>query len=130
MSQNQPAQPPTGSQQNLAARQGYPGYQRSFETLAPALPEIQPASYPGYNQQPIAPIILSPPQPPQPKKRHPLRNALVALVALLLLAGGGTGYFFYTNQQNTIHARATATVTTRNHLHATASARARASATP
>src|SRR5437879_2251015 len=101
MGQNQPAQPPRGSQQNLAAGQGYPGYQHSFDTLAPALPEIQPASYPGYNQQPVAPIILPPPQPPQPKQRHRVRNTLIVLIALLLIAGGAAGYFFYTNHQNT-----------------------------
>lgn len=123
MGQNQPAHP----SQNLAARQGYPGYQRPFDTLAPALPEIQPASYPGYNQQPVAPIILP---PPQPKKRHPVRNTLITLISLLIIAGASAGYFFYISHQSAIHAQGTATVTTRNHIHTTATARARASATP
>lgn len=124
MGQNQPTQPYPGYQQNLAARQGYPGYQSSFDTLAPVLPEIQPASYPGYNQQPIAPIILPEPQPPQPRRTG--RIALIVFLALLLIAASAGGFIFYTNHQNTVHAQAT--VTSQAHARASATARVQATA--
>ncbi|HEY0757186.1 MAG TPA: hypothetical protein VGD98_24745 [Ktedonobacteraceae bacterium] len=122
MSQNQPPQNYPGYQHNLAGAQGYPGYQYTFDTLAPVLPAIQATDYPGYNQTPVEPIILPAPQPPQP--RHIGRSVLIAFLTLLLIVGGGAGYSFYNNHQNSIHAQATADAHARATAHAQASATA------
>src|SRR5258706_596301 len=106
VSQNPPTQHYPGYQHNLAAAQGYPGYQRSFDALAPAVPEVQATSFPGYHEQPIAPIILPPPQPSPPARTG--RVILIVVIVLLLAVGGSTGYLFYINHQNASYAQTTA----------------------
>jgi len=107
----------------MLSRQAVPN--QSYTTYPPQRP-----SYP----QPQGPLSLPPPVPASqtPQKRGRGAAVLIAVIALLVVAGGLIGFIAYNNHQNTFHANATATAQAQalsQQARATATGQAQATAT-
>lgn len=106
------------------------------DPYAPTMMSRHPVGSQGYTAyppqgptypQPQGPVSLPPPPvpaSPAPRKRGAGLTVLIAVIALLVVAGGLIGFIAYNNNQNTLHANATATAQAQ-----AASQQARATAT-